>query len=98
MEGREVIQDTQHYFTKGKPHLTNPVALYDGVTTSLDQERATGVVLDFCKELDMNSHNSLLSKLLKTVSSRSVTCCLEKETNPHLATAAFQGVVESDKA
>nr|XP_054483765.1 uncharacterized protein LOC129117232 [Agelaius phoeniceus]XP_054483773.1 uncharacterized protein LOC129117232 [Agelaius phoeniceus] len=34
---------------------------------------------------------------LEAVSSGSVSCCLEKETNPHLATATFQGVVESDK-
>ncbi|RMC13980.1 hypothetical protein DUI87_09064 [Hirundo rustica rustica] len=33
----------------------------------------------------------------ETVSSRSVSCCLEKETNPQLTTATFQGVVESDK-
>ncbi|RMC03536.1 hypothetical protein DUI87_20736 [Hirundo rustica rustica] len=35
--------------------------------------------------------------MLESVSSHSVTCCLEKETSPHLATTTFQEVVESDK-
>ncbi|RMC05524.1 hypothetical protein DUI87_18720 [Hirundo rustica rustica] len=34
---------------------------------------------------------------LKTVSSCSVSSCLEKETNPYLTTTTFQEVVESDK-
>ncbi|RMC04442.1 hypothetical protein DUI87_18884 [Hirundo rustica rustica] len=33
----------------------------------------------------------------ETVSSCSVSCCLEKETNPQLSTATLQEVVESDK-
>ncbi|RMC09604.1 hypothetical protein DUI87_13390 [Hirundo rustica rustica] len=33
----------------------------------------------------------------ETVSSRSVSCCLEKETNPQLSTTTLQEVVESDK-
>ncbi|RMC15821.1 hypothetical protein DUI87_08025 [Hirundo rustica rustica] len=36
-------------------------------------------------------------KQLKTVSSRSVNCCLEKETGPQLSPTTLQGVVESDK-
>ncbi|RMC05424.1 hypothetical protein DUI87_18616 [Hirundo rustica rustica] len=34
---------------------------------------------------------------LKTLSSRSVSCCLEEETNPQLTTTTLQGVVECDK-
>ncbi|RMB91848.1 hypothetical protein DUI87_31776 [Hirundo rustica rustica] len=34
---------------------------------------------------------------LKTVSSRSVSCCLKKETNPHLTTATLEEVVDNDK-
>lgn len=61
---RKVTLDNQNSFTKSKSCLTNLVALYGGVTASVDNGRAADVIyLGFSKASDMVLHNILLCKL-----------------------------------
>lgn len=44
MRDEQVIQDSQHNFTKVKSCLANLLALYGGITASVDKRKATDVI------------------------------------------------------
>ena len=63
-QGKVVIWDSQHSFTKGRLCLTNMVLFCDGVMELVDKWRATDIVrLDLCKAFDIVLHHILTSKL-----------------------------------
>ncbi|TRZ17935.1 hypothetical protein HGM15179_009172 [Zosterops borbonicus] len=61
MEGRKVIQNNLHGFTKDKSCLNNLVAFYSGVNTVVNKGKAPDVFL--CKTFDTVPHTILFSKL-----------------------------------
>lgn len=56
----KVVGNGQRGFTKGESCLTNPIAVYDDMTTYLDDG---SVCLDSSKVFDTFSHGIVVSKL-----------------------------------
>ena len=64
MGNREVIQENQHGFTKGRSCITNLVTFYDGVAALMDKAKASDVIyLEVSKVFDMVPHNIFVSRL-----------------------------------
>lgn len=63
VDTREEITNTKNVFTNGKLCLRNLEATYDGLTTSVCEGRAMGVIyFVFCKAFEVLPHNILVSK------------------------------------
>lgn len=63
---RKGLLGSQHGFTKGKSHLSNPVAFFDDKTESVEEGRAEDTVyLDFSKTVSPSSHSVLTDKPIK---------------------------------
>ncbi|CAM5165541.1 unnamed protein product [Natator depressus] len=66
LEERKVIRNRLRGFTKGKSCLTNLIAFYDEITSSVDMGKAMDVIyIEFSKAFDTFSHSILASKVKK---------------------------------
>jgi len=65
MKEKQLVKPTQHGFTKQRSCLTNPIAFYNEMTSSVAEERAVDVVYLVFKISDTASHNIPINKLVK---------------------------------
>ena len=64
MRYKQVIQDSQNHFDRGRSCLTKLAAFsYDGTTSINKGMVADAIYLDFCKTSDIHPHHVFISKL-----------------------------------
>lgn len=66
MKDKKVTASNQHRFIKRKSCLTNLLAFYGEVASSLDEGRIADIVyIDFSKAFNSLSHNIFIDKMMK---------------------------------